>query len=97
MQAERPAVLGKKADDAFQFAFELRCKIGPWFEEVLEVCRREDEHFARAVAAQHVVTLVRLYDLRPVHKILEFSAGFLREEIIGDTQRHLSALVEFAG
>ena len=75
--------------------FQRRGKIRTRFEEILKVRRGEDEHFARAVAAEEVVAFARPGHLDPAREVFLLLLRFLREEIVGDAQRQFAALVQF--
>ena len=71
VQAERPAVLGQQPHDLGQLRLHRGGQVGPGFEEVLEVGRREDEHLAGAVHAVEVVALAGLGHLDPLREVLQ--------------------------
>ena len=66
MQAEGPAVLDEMADDLFEVSFHRRREIRPRLQEVLEVRRREGQHFAGAVVTVEVVALTERDGAGPV-------------------------------
>lgn len=51
VQPEGPLVSREQCDNVFELRFQRRGKVGARLEEVLEICRGENEHFARAVAS----------------------------------------------
>src|SRR5258708_18756204 len=55
---------------------------------------RENEHFARTIAPEHIISLIRLHDLRPADEVFKLTARLLREKVLGDAQGHLAALME---
>ena len=59
MQTERPLVASQQADDGFELGLHIHWHVRPCDEKVLEIGRRVDEHFPRAVEAQKVVTLIK--------------------------------------
>ena len=94
MQPEGPAVLGQEVNDLLQISFQPRIQIRTRFQKILEVSGGEHQHFARAVAAEHVVAVARLHHFRPALEVVEFSARLLSEEIIGNAQGHLPSLMK---
>ena len=94
VQAERPAVGGQQRDHVLKVRLKSRRQVGPGLEEVLEVRRAEHEHLPRPVEPEHVVALPRLRHADPAREVLLFLLRLLREEIVGDAQGQLAALVQ---
>ena len=64
-------MLGQMAHDRLEVAFHRRPELGPRFQEVFEVGRREREHLAGPVQTIRRVTLVERCRRRPPAEILE--------------------------
>src|SRR5205823_13236127 len=56
---------------------------------------RSHQHFARAVAAEEIVTLARAGHLDPARKVFLLLLRLLSEEIVSDAQRHLALAMQF--
>jgi hypothetical protein len=66
VQPPRPPVLRQDAHDLFELALHLGRHVGTRLAEVLEVGRREYQHFAGAVVPEVVVALLVCRGLGPV-------------------------------
>jgi len=64
-------------------------------QKIFEVRRREDEHLPCPIAAQKVVTLTRPGHFDPAREVFFFLPRPLGEEIVGDAEGQLTALVQF--
>ena len=87
VQAERPLVGREQRHDFLEFAFQRRGQVGTRFKEVFKIRRRENQHFARAVAAEEIVAFARPGHLDPAREVFLLLLRLLREEIVGDAKR----------
>ena len=89
VQAERPALLHQMAHHRLQFVFHGVRQVGARLKEVLEVRCREHQHFSRTVVPQKVIALVQLHATGPVLEVSQFFLGFLRKQVVSDTDGQL--------
>src|SRR5258708_8769569 len=61
---------------------------------MLEIGGGEDGDLGWGGATEHIISLVRLYHLRPAHKVFELAARLLREQVGGNADGHLTALMK---
>ena len=94
VQAERPAVFGQQPHHLRQLLLQRRGQVGPGFEEVLEVGRRERQHLAGPVHAVEVVALAGPGHRDPLREVVELLLGPLGEQVVGDADGHLAPLVQ---
>lgn len=78
-----PALPSRHAHDLLELALHLRWHVRTQLAEILEVGRREDQRFSRAIVAEIVVALLVFRGLGPVEKVRFPDFGLLREEIVG--------------
>ena len=93
VKTERPFVSSQQRYDTFQFAFQRSRKVGARFEKIFKIRRRENQHFARAVATEEIIALARPRHFDPAREIFLFLFRFLGEKVVGDAQSHFAALM----
>src|SRR2546423_61803 len=71
VQTEGPAVLSEQPHHLRQLLLQGHDEVGPRFEKILEVGRREDEHLPGAVHAIVIISLARLCHRHPFRKIVK--------------------------
>ena len=89
VQAERPALLHQMTHHRLQFVFHGLRQVRARFKEVLEVRRREHQHFPGAVVPQEVIALVQFHTAGPVLEVGQFFLGLLRKQVVGNTDSQL--------
>ena len=95
VQAERPAVLDQQPHHWRQLLLHRGGQVGPWFEKILEVRRRVDQHLARPVHAVEVTALAGPGRLDPLREVVQLLLGPLGEQVIGDAEGHLAPPMQF--
>ena len=88
-------MLDEMPDHRFQLTFHDREQVGAWIQKVFEVRRRKDQHLAGPIARDRNRRRRRAWSMSiQLLKSASSCFGLLREEVVGETHRHLSAAVQ---